>query len=616
MNPVADNAPLLRTLSPALRGLERGLRNWLSRSHRYPMSTMNRFDLEGLANDLHRQAEALEVEQPLLVVMLMGGTGVGKSTLLNALGGGNIASASFQRPTTRDPVVYYHESIRPDRLAVELKSCRFVAHDRPALAQKILVDTPDVDSNDTTNREKLLKLLPIADIVLYVGSQEKYHDKIVWELFLQQRKRRAFAFVLNKWDRSQHVGAAGLRPDQDLLRDLEAQGFKSPLLFRTCAQVHVDRAAGRPAATLPDGEQFGDLVNWLEAGLSRLEVEAIKARGVSSMLEHLRQALDRAAPPNLSEVAGRVRTAWTRPLCEEATAIAEVLVNTLEPYQREIEHHFALEGRRRFRGLMAGYLHLITQAQFFGSSLQSRIPFFGQSASQPTPIAWNLAMFTNACSDVAASRQLDARGKALMNRLLVDGDGQGFPVPLLAESLEALAKIDWRQRWSRGLMDVLDSVEKQWTRPTGSRKLVQSAVVFLADWIPPATLLAGLFVFLYRYFDPFNRYENVTRSWTDIFLPFIALLVVLIILHMLINLLLPLRWGAIRDEFRKQLDARLRQELEAVYLEAPGDVAAKLAEERLAADKLMGEVRDVYAWLSQREQAVAVNSLYGNQRDG
>ncbi len=113
-------------------------------------------------------------------------------------------------------------------------------HDRPALVQKIIVDTPDLDSNDLANRDKLHRLLPVADVVLYVGSQEKYHDKLGWDLFLQQRKRRAFAFVLNKWDRCQHPGASGMRPDQDLLKDLESQGFQSPLLFRTCAQYWVD----------------------------------------------------------------------------------------------------------------------------------------------------------------------------------------------------------------------------------------------------------------------------------------------------------------------------------------------------------------------------------------
>src|SRR4051795_8833576 len=131
--PPKDTTPVLRTLSPALRGLERGLRGWLDSPHRYPISTLSRAALQGLAAALRRQAAALDVDRPLLVVMLMGGTGVGKSTLLNALAGGSIAQASFQRPTTRDPVVYYHESIRPERLDPGLQHCRLVAHDRPAL---------------------------------------------------------------------------------------------------------------------------------------------------------------------------------------------------------------------------------------------------------------------------------------------------------------------------------------------------------------------------------------------------------------------------------------------------------------------------------------------------
>src|SRR5947199_10528957 len=90
--------PLLRTLAPALRGLERGLRGWLDGPRRYPLSTIGRAALEGMAADLRRQADSLEVDRPLLVVILMGGTGGGKSSWLNALAGGAVARASIPRP--------------------------------------------------------------------------------------------------------------------------------------------------------------------------------------------------------------------------------------------------------------------------------------------------------------------------------------------------------------------------------------------------------------------------------------------------------------------------------------------------------------------------------------
>jgi len=612
-------APLLRTLSPALRGLERGLRAWLDAGHRYPLGVMERAALEGLAADLERQADALDVDRPLLVVMLMGGTGVGKSTLLNALAGGAIAQASIQRPTTRDPVVYYHESIRHERLDPALRYCRLIPHGRAELMEKVIVDTPDLDSTHLANRDRVIQLLPVADIVLYVGSQEKYHDEIGWKVFLEHRKRRAFAFVMNKWDRCTRAGATGMRPDEDLLRDLEAQGFQKPLLFRTCAQNWVDHSLKNGSdgkkdekpAELPDGEQFQELTGWLELGLSRLEIEAIKARGVGQMLRHLQNALETVKPPELSESAERVRASWQKPVAEEASALTEVLLNTLEPYQHEIELHFALEGQRRFRGPMAAYLGLVTRLQYAGSTIRDRfhlIPKVSEPGKTVRP--WDLSLFTRACSETAATRQVDSRIKALANRLLVDADLQGFPVNLLNEAVEEIARLDWRARNAQTLAEVLEQVEQQWTRPEGGRRFVHTLVMVLANWVPIALFLASLVVVLWRFFDPLDKHYNATLS--SFFLPLVVLIAVLIRLHGLIALLLPLRWSSIRDEFKRQLEQRLRQEMESACLPAPGEVVRVLNQERAQVEKLAAQTGEVASWLSQREQASSIASLYGN----
>jgi hypothetical protein len=598
-------------LPPALRQLEQSTRRWLQTPHQYPLPTATRAVLEGLVNDLRRQAEALELERPLLVIMLMGGTGVGKSTLLNALAGGPIAQASFARPTTRDPVVYYHESVQPTRLDKALQHCRLVQHDRPALEQKVLVDTPDLDSNDLANREKLQQLLPVADIVLYVGSQEKYHDKLGWELFLHHRHRRAFAFVLNKWDRCVHKGAAGMRPDEDLLLDLKGEGFDNPLLFRTCAQHWVDRtrADGQAEASPTGGEQFPDLVRWLELGLSRLEIEAIKARGVSQLLQELQKTLESACPPDLVEAAERTQAVWERTVAEEAATDAEVLLNTLEPYQREIEHHFALQRQRHFRGLMGGYLGLINRMKYAGSTLRDRIPFLPRAQARvETPSSWDLASFSQACSVAASERQLDARGRALANRLLVQADESGFPLTLLTEPTENAAKIDWRQRYAQILTEVLGKVEHEWAKPRGLRRLVQGGIVLLADWLPLVALLAAIAVPLWRYF----MVDNYQPQLSHFLLPLVVLLLVLVFLHVLIALFLPLRWVAIRGEFQRQLEGRLGTELAQVYARLPGDMARALHSERDQVEHLLREVGEVSGWLRQREQAASIAGLYGS----
>src|SRR5207248_8608355 len=136
-------------------------------------------------------------------------------------------------------------------------------------------------------------------------------------------------------------------------------------------------------------------------------IEEIKARGVNQLLQAVSSALADAAPPDLQDVAERTSSFWVAVLKDEAGSIAEVLINTLEPYQREIEHHFALEGQGRFRNIMAWYLHLFNRFRYMGSTLRDRIPLVPKSRdSTPAPTSWDLGAFSRACSDVAANRSL------------------------------------------------------------------------------------------------------------------------------------------------------------------------------------------------------------------
>jgi energy-coupling factor transporter ATP-binding protein EcfA2 len=578
---------------------------------------IQRAEMEGLAEDLKRQCDSLDVEKPLLVVMLMGGTGVGKSTLLNALAGGSIAQASFTRPTTRDPVVYFHHSMKMERLDPALRLCRLAQHDRPGLEQKVIVDTPDIDSNDLANRDKLIALLPVADIVLYVGSQEKYHDRLGWDLFKEQRHRRAFAFVLNKWDRCV-TGEGGIRPDEDLLNDLKAEGFQNPLLFRTTAQLWLDAAKnhngnGLPPkpADLPEGEQFGLLRNWLELGLTRLEIEAVKARGVGQLLTQLQRSGESLRPPDLGAESERVKSAWEKTLAEEAEVQSDVLVGTLEPYQTEVEHHFSVEDQTRYRGLMAAYLRLTTRLRYASSNLRDRIPFTGLKGKLlggrvETPVEWNLGTFVQECARTAGERVLDQRTTALINRLLVDADTKGFPLSLLAESTNAAGRLDWRDRMTRAVIEALAEVERQAKNPTGWRKWLRGTIRGLANTLPELSFIATTAVLLWNFFMHGETPDAFRMSLVAI-IP----LVVILVFHLLILLLLPVRWPNIRNEFRRQLGTRIAAELNRSYLPIPGEVATAIDAERKQVDTLIAETKHVSDWLTERQQAARVAELYG-----
>jgi 50S ribosome-binding GTPase len=101
------------------------------------------------------------------VMALAGGTGVGKSSILNALAGTTVSPVRAIRPTTDLPVAWAAGRRRDDvaPLLDWLKVNRVVPHDGKRLADTVLLDLPDVDSVKADHRATVDVLLPRIDAV-------------------------------------------------------------------------------------------------------------------------------------------------------------------------------------------------------------------------------------------------------------------------------------------------------------------------------------------------------------------------------------------------------------------------------------------------------------------
>jgi GTP-binding protein EngB required for normal cell division len=175
----------------------------------------------------------------VVVVAFAGGTGSGKSSLLNALISETVAPVGVVRPTTTRSTAVVPARTDTDFTALisALNVDNVVRSD--ALTSTVLVDLPDFDSVEMAHRHIVGRVLPAVDAVVWVFDPEKYADRIVHDDFLSRLTpyEDQFIFILNQVDR---LGTNAESVQQDLESKLSEDGYRDPEVVQCVASGDLE----------------------------------------------------------------------------------------------------------------------------------------------------------------------------------------------------------------------------------------------------------------------------------------------------------------------------------------------------------------------------------------
>ena len=243
----------------------------------------------------HLRVRAASLEAPLLV-LLLGPTGAGKSTIFNTLVGRPASQTGVLRPTTREVIVLVHPDDRTALLEGSLAEVgegrlRLVVDDaiEPGLA---LADAPDIDSIEHANRELADRLVEAADLCLFVTTATRYADQVPWTVLGRVRDRGLpLMVVVNRLPADAASRDEVLADVERLLTDagLAPEGDVPPIVGVPEGSTDPAREGLEPAAIAPVAEEIARLRGDREARL------ALAARALAGSLAGLGDGLDRIA---------------------------------------------------------------------------------------------------------------------------------------------------------------------------------------------------------------------------------------------------------------------------------------------------------------------------------
>ena len=238
-----------------------------------------------------------------LVVGFFGGTGVGKSTLMNRFAGEDVARASAERPTSREITIYVHESVSVATLPDEfpMQRMRTQTHTNNQYRSVMWIDMPDFDSVEQSNRTLVEHWLPHIDVVIYVVSPDRYKDDNGWRLLLEHGTQHAWLFVINHWDRGDE------RQRDDFKHMLNSAGLDNPHLFCTDSSDSANKQRD-------EFEQFRETVNSLA---DQQLIQQLESRGVIQRIKQIRGVTDSlrdqlGSAEQLSQIVPLWQTHWSQ----------------------------------------------------------------------------------------------------------------------------------------------------------------------------------------------------------------------------------------------------------------------------------------------------------------
>ena len=310
---------------------------------------------------------AADVDAPLLIVLL-GPTGAGKSSLLNTIAAAEVSRAGVLRPTTRDAVLYATDD--DARRLLSDGRLRLVARDRvrhvtaPAgFGGVTVVDAPDIDSVERDNRALADVLLEACDLCVFVTTATRYADLVPWEVLRRIRERGLpLLVVLNRLPPDAHDRDVVLSDAGRLLeRSGSAEGTRAAIELIPVGEGEVDPSVNGLSrrAVRPLLQRIERLVAESEER-HRLATEALAGavRGLAPLvhcvaddLEH--EAIDADALRRIAEQTfAEELAALSRVLRGELLLRAEVLRRWHDFVGADQVTRFISSGIDRLRGLV------------------------------------------------------------------------------------------------------------------------------------------------------------------------------------------------------------------------------------------------------------------------